>query len=123
MTIGCCVLEYLYRDGGNWKTWGAILLSGDLPDGSREELLSYFEVDGLFVAEQIGVASLCKQHFEHYGGPTELDHAFHEFFDLRSATPDEITSMSCVESLACLIARTRLASNRWDVRYSPNVSL
>ncbi len=35
MSPGYCVFKYMYRDGGNWKTLGALLLSGDT-NGMRE---------------------------------------------------------------------------------------
>jgi len=117
------VFEYLYRDGGNWKTWGEILLSGCFPSAVYADLLSCLETDGLFVAEQLGVKSLCYRHFETYGGPTELDHAYHEFHDLREATSDEIASMSVDDSIENFMARLHAINGNWNVLFSPNALL
>ncbi len=115
-----CVFEYLCRDGGNWKTWGEVLLSGCLPVGTRQKIESCFETDGLFVAEQIDIASLCPAHFERYGGPTELDHAYHEFNDLRVATKEDVATMVAVESVSSFLSRVCGQKGKWNVLRSPN---
>lgn len=48
------VFEYLYRDAGNWKTYGTMLLEGDAT-GAREELSACLEWGNNFVAEQVCV--------------------------------------------------------------------
>lgn len=118
-----CVFEYMYRDAGNWKTYGALLLSGDAGD-SREELRKCLEWGDLFVAEQVGVPSLCGEHFMATGeGPSDLDHAYHEFVDLRTATDEDLESMSVLGALSGLLDRMQKATGRWDVRLSPNAWL
>ncbi|QDH68956.1 hypothetical protein [Marilutibacter alkalisoli] len=115
-----CVFEYMYRDAGNWKTYGALLLSGDAGD-SQEELRKCLEWGDLFVAEQVEVPSLCEEHFMATGeGPSDLDHAYHEFVDLRVANDEELASMQVTGSLAELLVRMQTAAGRWDVRLSPN---
>lgn len=85
---------------------------------------SYFESGGMFVAEQVGVPSLCMAHFAACGdGPSDLDHAFHEFVRLRQATPEEIVGMPVVGALLAMLARMRAAAGRWDVTLSPNSCL
>lgn len=115
-----CVFEYMYRDAGNWKTYGALLLVGD-PHGSRETLRGCFEWADLFVAEQVGVPSLCETHLiECDDGPSDLDHAYHEFVDLRAATEADFAALKVVGSLGDLIAEMQKAAGHWDVRLSPN---
>lgn len=117
------VFEYMYRDGGNFKTYGALLLSGGA-SGARERLTACLESGDLFVAEQIGVSSLCPKHWEDCGdGPSDLDHAYHEFVDLRPATAEDQATLPMVASLEALITRFRLAAGRWDVSLSPNCYL
>lgn len=120
---GHCIFEYMYRDGGNWKTHGALLLAGEADDASK--LIEKFcEPDGLFVAEQVGVPSLCFEHFDSCGeGPSDLDHAYHEFTGLRPATDQELVAMPQTGSLANLMERMHAASRRWDVSLSPNCYL
>src|SRR5690554_3293176 len=83
MSGGTSIFEYMYRDGGNFKTFGQLRLTGwDEQADARIRLC--LEVDGQFVAEQIGVPSLCMEHWQAVeDGPSDLDHAFHEFVCLR----------------------------------------
>lgn len=122
-TNGHCVFEYMYRDGGNWKTRGTLLLTGEADDASK--LIEQFcEPGGLFVAEQVGVPSLCFEHFNSCGeGPSDLDHAYHEFTGLRPATDEEVAAMPLVGSLTNLMERVQAAAGRWDVSLSPNCHL
>lgn len=118
-----CVFEYMYRDAGNWKTHGALLLTGDAR-GVSESLRQCCELNGLFVAEQIGVPSLCEEHFAACdGGPSDLDHAYHEFVELRPATVEDLGVLTIAGSLEDLRARMLKAAGRWDVSLSPNCYL
>jgi len=120
---GYCVFEYMYRDAGNWKTHGALLFSGNA-DGLAESLRQHLECQELFVAEQIGIPSLCAEHFADCGdGPSDLDHAYHEFADLRVATDSDVESMQATGSLDELMERIRAAAGKWDVSLSPNCYL
>lgn len=123
MDAVCSTFEYLYRDAGNFKTYGAMLLSGDAV-AAREFIRACLEVEDLFVAEQVGVPSLCAQHWNDCGAePSDLDHAYHEFVDLRPATEEEQALLPVVSSLEDLLARFRGAAGRWDVALSPNCDL
>lgn len=114
------IFEYMYRDAGNWKTHGALLLTGDA-EGMREPLRKCFEWQDLFVAEQVGIPSLCAEHFAAcVEGPSDLDHAYHEFVDLRLATEEEVASLPVVGTLDDVVKRIRAAAGRWDVTLSPN---
>lgn len=118
-----CVFEYMYRDAGNWKTHGALLLSGNA-DGAADALREYLEWGDQFVAEQVGIPSLCEEHFASTGdGPSDLDHAYHEFLGLRPANGEELASLKVAGSLDDLMRRMRAAAGRWDVSLSPNCYL
>jgi hypothetical protein len=113
------IFEYLYRDAGNFKTHGALLLTGSVPD-AEPALRRCLDWDNQFVAEQVRVPSLCPAHWESVGdGPSDLDHAFHEFVCLRPATAKELT-LPHGGSLQALLARMQAAAGCWDVRLSPN---
>lgn len=74
-----CIFEYMYRDAGNFKTDGRLLLIGQVGE-TEAVLLRCLDWGNQFVAEQVGVPSLCREHWEAVGeGPSDLDHAFHEF--------------------------------------------
>lgn len=117
------VFEYLYRDAGNWKTHGSVLLTGEARSVG-DAIRACCEWGDLFVAEQIGIPSLCERHWTDCGdGPSELDHAYHEFVELRPASDEEIATMAITDALSVLLERLRACAGRWDVTRSPNWTL
>lgn len=116
------VFEYMYRDAGNFKTSGRLLLAGR--DRKAEHVIrSSLEYAEQFVAEQIGVPALCEEHWESVGeDPSDLDHAFHEFIGLRLAKEEDL-AMAVWGSLELLVSRMQSAAGRWDVTLSPNCDL
>jgi hypothetical protein len=71
--------SYLYRDGGNYKTWAEVVFSNpeDLsPEAVTSELRKAFMQDGLFIAHQIRIPDVLPYS---HGNPTPDDHCFHEF--------------------------------------------
>lgn len=71
-------MEYLYRDAGNYKNWGAVVFSnpGNISAKMAEKMANDALIDqSYFVAEKIGVPDL---HFSSYNA--ELDHNWHEFY-------------------------------------------
>jgi len=113
------VFEYMYRDAGNWKTFGSMLLEGFQEDAASvlQECLDW---GNQFVAEQVNVPALYEEHFKACGGgPSSLDHAFHEFVQLRPAAAEEIAMLPIAASVQSLLARFRAAGGHWDVRRSP----
>lgn len=118
-----CIFEYLYRDGGNWKTFGSLLLSGHATEAASSAIKQALDYGDTFVAEQVGIPSLCAQHFRDCGadGAGELDHAYHEFFALRSATQEDVHALTVFGPLADMVQSFKRVDGRWDVRLSPNV--
>lgn len=116
------VFEYVYRDAGNFKTAGRLLLLGENPEAGSA-MRSCLEWGDQFVAEQLGIPSLCEEHWESVGeGPSDLDHAFHEFVGTRLAKPEDST-LIVWGSLELMVNRMRSAAGKWDVRLSPNCDL
>lgn len=116
------VFEYIYRDGGNFKTGGRLLLSGYDP-AADAETRRCLEWDNQFVAEQVGVPSLCEEHWEAVGeDPSDLDHAFHEFVGLRRAEEPDL-ALPIWGTLEVMVGRMRNAAGKWDVTLSPNCDL
>ena len=117
------VFEYMYRDAGNWKSFGLLSLSSEA-EYVCQDVRKWLDGGDLFVAEQIGVPSLCAEHFVACGeGSSDLDHAYHEFIDLRPASEDEIANLPNSGELRELLARIQASAGRWDVRLSPNCYL
>lgn len=51
------VFEYLYRDAGNFKTYGRVLLLGR-DEAAEREIRACLEWGDQFVAEQVGIPAL-----------------------------------------------------------------
>lgn len=73
------VFNYLYRDAGNYKAWGAIALEGEVAPEGWNAALANLELGEFFVAEQLGVPPLYNTLYKWSGGPTSADHCWHTF--------------------------------------------
>ena len=121
-SVELSVFEYLYRDGGNFKTQGAVVLRGYQAE-AEGVILGCLDWGRQFVAEQVGIPSLCAAHWIAVGeGPSELDHAYHEMLRLRRASA-QARDLIPSGTLAALLAKMQAAAGRWDVRLSPNCDL
>lgn len=122
MEARASIFEYMYRDAGNFKTCGRLLLS-EWDAAAEGKVLGYLDWGKQFVAEQVGIPALCREHWESSGdGPSDPDHAFHEFVRLREAAPAD-SALPVWGSLVTLVARVQSAARMWDVRLSPNCDL
>ena len=122
MSGGDSIFEYMYRDGGNFKTFGRLKLR-DWNEEADAKIRLCLESGDLFVAEQIGVPALCEEHWEAVeDGPSDLDHAFHEFVCVRQPK-DADSDLAAWGSLDAMLDRMQGAARRWDVRLSPNCDL
>ena len=83
------VFEYLYRDSGNYKIWGSLLLEGASHAEDIAKLCGSFDSGEFFNAEQLGIPSLREKLWASTGGPTDDDHAWHEFAGIRTATDSD----------------------------------
>lgn len=86
-----CVFEYLYRDAGNFKAGGELLLEGELGEADIALLSSKFDSREFFIAEQIGVPTLYETLWQECecDPSEELDHVWHEFCAVRQVTEED----------------------------------
>lgn len=113
--------EYLYRDAGNFKAYGTVLLDGVITAANEQLVRSRLDGGEFFIAEQLGVPSLFEQLYNWSGGPTQSDHCWHEFGGFRElATPREDTSTAITASE--FIARFADIAD-WDQTLSPHFRL
>lgn len=119
-----CIFEYLYRDAGNFKAWGALLLEGQLSEDDIARITERFDEGNLFIAEQIGVPALCEKLWrECQCDPSEeMDHVWHEFSAIHAATSEDIARLESWGSAADLLARIENVDS-WDLTLSPNWEL
>ena len=113
------VFDYLYRDADNYKAFGSIWLAGTLTGAERDELVACLDDGKFFVAEQVGVPTFYAVLFEHGGGPTEGDHAWHTFEGLRDFAELAAGAEVCGTASA-LFAAFRAAKGDWLPDLSPN---
>ena len=98
------------------------MLSGQ-NDEAEATIRKCLEWGEQFVAEQVGVPTLCNEHWQSMGeGPSDLDHAFHEFVCVRSPKSDE-SELPVWGGLEQLASRMTAAARRRDVRLSPDCDL
>lgn len=111
--------EYLYRDAANYKVHASLCLDGSLGEAPSVEVATLCHAGKFFVAEQIGIPPLYEELWRLSGGPTEADHAFHEFVELREATEEEVREPPVWGTLDELLQAFR-SVKKWDVKLSPN---
>lgn len=113
------VFEYLYRDSGNYKAGGQLLLIGEYTTTSEDAIRKSCDSWDHFVAEQVGVPALYSELYQYSDGPTEDDIAFHEFERLRPATSEDLAALPRSGALDALISRFQ-AVKYWDCLLSPH---
>lgn len=112
------VFDYLYRDGSNYKAWGSLLLKGKATQTNINALLSCLENREFFIAEQVGIPPVYAELWECSGGPTEDDHVWHTFLEIRPAKPDEANGIPW-GTVSGLIKKFK-SVQKWDESLSPN---
>lgn len=117
------IFEYVYRDASNFKAFGKLLLTGTISEKYSNELRSHLEFDECFIAEQVNIPTLYSQLWKYSNGPTQADHSYHEFSLLKSASDEEISSMSVWGSTEHLLDSFRQAHHQlWDCSLSAHTA-
>ncbi len=118
MTVKHCVFEYLYRDAGNFKIWGSVLLRGAMHTDDRRVVESNLEGGELFIPEQVGLKSLQRAFESTSAVPAVDDHVWHEFVELRPATKADLENISERGDKAELLVNFCRVET-WDESLSP----
>ena len=113
--------EYLYRDAGNFKAFGALVFDGLLAPQDELLIRSKLESGEFFIAEQVGVPSLYGQLYQWSAGPIEADHCWHEIVGFKKVDDTNEGSESA-GTVAELVARFT-AVTRWDGALSPHFAI
>ena len=115
------VFSYLYRDAGNYKAYGRLLLKGTASVSDIETLRQHFDSGEFFIAEQLGIPALYSELWAFSSGPISDDHVWHTFEELKPATADDLTLpiFDTVKSLtkkikSAIVWNTEL-SPHWDI--------
>ena len=80
-------LEYAYRDGSNYKSWGSVVFSGAITDDLLRLLLAVLESGEFLIAGQVRLPEVFPDSWPQYAD----DHCWHAFVDveLTNDTPDD----------------------------------
>ncbi len=110
--------NYLYRDAGNFKVHGSILLSGKLTNEQQAEIVMKLESEEFFIAEQVGLRPLYDALYEFSGGMTREDHVWHSFDGFEQVLNDsQIDDAEFWGTAAELLRRFRNVAS-WSLRRS-----
>lgn len=117
------LFKYLYRDAGNFKAFGCLALKGALTADQQQILRLHFPGDGLFIAEQLDVPALYEELYQWSGGPTPLDHCWHEFYDVNVVEMSEVPTDAHRWGLATEFLNRVSATISWNEGLSPHFRL
>jgi hypothetical protein len=123
MATNCTLFEYLYRDAGNFKAFGAVAFDGALSEEELAAVRSRFPGDGFFIAEQLGVPPLYGQLYTYSGGPTPDDHCWHEFLDIKSVGGDDLPANVSRGGNGKDFLERLIAVREWEQELSPHFCL
>jgi hypothetical protein len=112
--------DYMYRDAGNFKAFGTVILEGQLCAADQAIIRSSLSSGEFFIAEEVGVPALYHELYRWSGGPTDADHCWHEFVEFREiADPaDGRPARTVADFLRCFAA-----VNEWNEALSPHFAL
>ena len=115
------IFEYCYRDAGNFKAFGAILLDGGVPSHLEAHFRSALHEGDFFIAEQVNVAPLYDQLYQWSGGPIKSDHCWHEFVGFKKGgKADQLGE--CAGTVAEFVSRF-LSVAYWEEALSPHFAI
>lgn len=115
------IFDYLYRDAGNYKSWRSVLLEGCATSADIEAVKASLDRGEFFIAEQLGIPAAYAKPEARKKTPTEDDHVWHEFSELRPAQAHERVGEPW-GTVAELVTRFRSVTH-WDERLSPHWDL
>ena len=94
-------LTYLYRDAGNYKLWNDLYYSNELNiclDLILTTILSNLIEGEFFIPEKWGLPRLSFEKFD-----PELDHSYHEFYEIELASGNESPEQDIAELLLTIL--------------------
>jgi hypothetical protein len=112
--------DYMYRDAGNSKVFGTVILEGRLGAADQEVIRSHLSSREFFLAEQVGVPPLYQKLYRWSAGATNSDHCWHEFVAFREIAAHE--SASEVVKSRNFVSRFTSVKD-WDETLSPHFAL
>jgi hypothetical protein len=103
-------VEYLYRDGSNYKQWAAVVFRGACDESLTRRLFASLDREEVFIAHQVRLPELFFAGRPLYAD----DHCWHEMAEVTatSTLPDDAFDRTIREFVAEL---ERASTNGWAV--------
>jgi hypothetical protein len=103
-------VEYLYRDGSNYKQWGAVVFRGECDATLLRRLSAALDREEFFIAAQVRLAELFFDDHPLYAD----DHCWHELAEVTttSAAADDLLGRT-IEDLVAEVERA--STEGWAV--------
>lgn len=115
-----CAIDYMYRDGSNYKRHGAIYVDAPLSEAERSALKAALDDAEYFLPEQLGLG-VEELNVKGLNFPNDDDHPWHEMaLPERMATAEE--GVTVIPKEEFLKAMLLAAKNGWD-DYAASVRL
>ena len=112
--------QYLYRDAGNFKVFGSVILRGRLDESERAKILESLDEDGRFIAEQVGIPALYEPLHQLTNGPCKTDVYTHEFCDFEELHSANVPTGSIIWGSCGDFVNAFAIVNEWTMELSPN---
>lgn len=117
------MFQYRYRDAGNFKASGHVVLEGQLTAAEQQRLGARLDRGEFFIAEQVGVPPLYEQLYQWSVGPTISDHCWHEFAGLAEVESSDVPAGSFRWGKAADFLAQFCAVKQWDGSLSPHFGI
>lgn len=117
------LFEYLYRDAGNFKSFGSVALKGAVTAADEQRLRKRLDGSEFFIAEQIGVPPLYEALYKWSDGPIETDHCWHEFIGFKVVPPAEVPPDAFLWGKAEDFVTRMESVAEWDGSLSPHFTI
>src|SRR4051812_31499004 len=103
-------VEYLYRDGSNYKQWRAVVFRGACDESSARRLFAALDREEFFIAHQVRLPELFFADRPLYAD----DHCWHEMAEVTvtSVAPDDLLDRTIEEFVTEM---ERASTERWAV--------
>ncbi len=97
-------IEYMYRDGGNYKLFNEVVLKGEV---TLEQLQEHFYEGDFFVPSEVGLEDLQELPYR------ECDHVWHEIVAVCPVKDSPTVELTASEFLARFVLAGKA---RWSTR-------
>lgn len=114
------MFDYSYCDAGNFKSYGSVLLIGDLMPDDCAEIEAKMESSEFFIAEQIGVKPLYEVLYKFSNGMTGQDHVWHCFQGFRKSDASDNTVGMEIWGTVSEFKKMFSRITNWNLRLSPH---